>query len=531
MGRKLLQVIVLICFGLCIESKSWLWSSLSNKRESKEISSVPKLRKHDGISYLKGSLESLPDGFYRGEIQEQTACMQAYVEMSQHCGAGSESKRMHLATLLTNCHLEAINREMVYWHPQDKLKYADEAEVSLVMQYVPLLGSICEKTGNSYGLALFRMQFETDMKLWANIEELHYTVEEARKVNEETMRLTNKLELLTAQSFTWSNEIRDVSADLKGATDALTTEYLELEEIGEKINASVLALSTENEDFTNTLLRFFNETNEQVELLGDTVKLQKKYEELSESFRTLQEEYLACTRRADSFQDSFIFQVSRQLPRIEFFASLLKTLKTTVWVDTALSIASTVKKWVLIPIDIVKRLQVLKSSFWVNKQVQVLIDVVQVPLCVLYIICLYRAVMFGAALLQVWNPVRAIFIWCVSLLRNTLCVLLYPSKLFYELLSEESQGSHQSLSGTLWQGRRYPFQELSTPGPILGERITASTRGAVLHPPCLERIEHALDGLERRIATQILDKLCRVERRQIHIFRAFQATRKEFLGK
>lgn len=493
---------------------------------SSELPKVPGTALQEVSDYdgeLIASVDSLPEKFYAGDMATDSRCMLAYTEMGKFCGSISETKRMRLAALLASCHLEGAGRKPIIWHPDHKLGMATEGEISLVTQYVPLLRTICDRTGNGYDLALFRMQVDTDLKLLSTVEDLRDAVAEARQVNMETQTLASRFKLITKDSQTWSHQIKNITGQLEGTTNSLTSEYRDLESIEQKINNTVRTLAHDNEQFSNDLMEFLRKAYEHVDFLADGAQLQREYNQLSSSCGKLQEEIIRISRVAESCQRemtiraTYFINLSRILPKVDI----------SMWVEMAQDLWEVVLTWIMFPFTLLKHLQIFKTSGWVSPKFRLLFELLQAPLYLSASFLLYKMSMLLSDLSVFWNPAISLVWLGFELLRKTLAIVLYPSKALYDLVSTGSAIACTCGSGSQTEIPVNLLNALHANIANLDHRLSSCIAESVADLEIGENIKGIVGQLEQMIKDEMFGKMYRVEKRQIHIFESLQNVRKE----
>lgn len=130
----------------------------------------------------------LPDEFYSGNAVQHSWCGKAAAAAKRQCHLFTESDRMMLATLITNCHLESVNRELIPWNSETKLIAATDAQITLIMHVVSQLESVCMQTGTSWTHALMTEQGEHFRALHNQLEDLQRTARELTEANSNSLQ-------------------------------------------------------------------------------------------------------------------------------------------------------------------------------------------------------------------------------------------------------------------------------------------------------------------------------------------------------
>lgn len=346
-----------------------------------------KKKLHASASSSEGvvlSLHSLPNKFYTGELDKGSNCYHAYIKMTELCAMSSEKERTWLATLLTNCHLEAASRKTIQWHPEHALRDASPQEFSLVSRYIPLISDICDRTGNAHHLAMFQMKVDNDRKLWANIEELEETVMKAAAVNLDSERLLSKFDDYSDSVLTQGKKLQDLTIHFNAASRELNAENKELRIIQNKIQQSMALFNEERNELVAIVLNFAQETSSKIQSAEETMKLRSTYDELLKKHALLQKRFrlsLEAQNKNEASSKSLwarilSFDCSFSLPGglwFQFFSGLM-------W------------KSFLIPFRVTKGLESLRKSGMLSGQGENFVSTIEVLIKFVGLFVCYRLV-------------------------------------------------------------------------------------------------------------------------------------------
>lgn len=247
---------------------------------------------------LKATEISLPKGFFTGDVPVNSHCMKAYLQMAEFCTSISETDRLRLATAIAGCHLEAANLMPVSWHVKTKLKKASENQVSLVQQYLPLLGRICRSTSHFSDFNMFRIQFQMDVRLLKQIGNLKLVIEDTYRATSENRKVVSKLKEFSSNTDVWIERTEKTSKHLQATADALELEYRELASIERSMRRSSEIQGQDYEVFRMQMAEFLEKAQVHIELLTDHATLQDQHNELSASYMNLQEEIIGVNQKA-----------------------------------------------------------------------------------------------------------------------------------------------------------------------------------------------------------------------------------------
>lgn len=362
---------------------------------------------------VQASSHSLPDQFYTGELQKGSNCYQAYSKMADFCAMASERDRSWLATLLANCHLEAVNRKTIQWHPKHALRYASKEEYSLINRYIPLIADICSQTGHEHHLALFRMQFHNDRKLWDTIEELEAAVSRAAKVNLESHEMTRMFESATSETLEKSHEVFKLIKDLRGATLTLESRHRELEQLHETVTSAVKAYTDEKRDLLGILRNHSTQVNQQVEGINERLRTQMEYNELLANFTYLQEDMQRLRkqlRKQEAVRDS------RHVRELYYFGGAIKGIQiSSVWRSVWLSVIKGIA-WsaVSAPFRMTRLLMILSRSEMLCRSAKLIVIGVQAGISVITAWVVLKVLIVIKNLIDNWSEVIKFIAKCLG---------------------------------------------------------------------------------------------------------------------
>lgn len=188
----------------------------------------------------------IPDGIVPGS---NTWCGKAATAAGQDCGLMEERKRMLLATLIANCHLESSNRPPVHWDPEDALKYASEEEVYLVMMVSGQLESLCQKFGISWSFALATKQGERFNGIHDELKRIQFAAKEMSKSGADTVESLKGVEGI-------GDQMQEVQRQVVEQTKAMENLAINLSKDIETIRA-VGSLAFETQRTTEAAIQEF----------------------------------------------------------------------------------------------------------------------------------------------------------------------------------------------------------------------------------------------------------------------------------
>lgn len=403
MQTSMLVLLVILTCSV-ISADAWRLRRASPSASPEPILMRPKSNE------IRASSHSLPEKFYAGQLQKGSNCYQAYSKMTEFCAMASERDRSWLATLLANCHLEAANRKTIQWHPRHALRYASKEEYSLINRYIPLIADICSQTGHAHHLALFRMQFHNDKKLWETIEELEAAVNRAAEVNFESHRLTSMFESATASTLEKSQEVFKLIKDLRGATSSLESKHKELEQLHEMVSSTVQAYTEEKRELLGMLQNHSTQVKQQVEGINVRLRTQMEYNELLTNFTYLQEDM-------QRLREQEVARDSRHVREIHSFRAALKGIQISsawrnLWLSAVRGLAwSTVSA----PFRITRLLMILNRSEMLGRKAKLLVIGAQAGISFVSVLAVFKVLIVVKSLIDNWSEIVTFILGCFGL--------------------------------------------------------------------------------------------------------------------
>lgn len=194
---------------------------------------ISKFRTSSGWTYNKrGSLDTdkdiknggdtgtvvIPDGIVPGG---NTWCGKAAKAAKEDCNLMEEKKRVYLATLIANCHLESLNRPIVKWDPKHALKYAATDDVYLVVMVSGQLESLCQKFGITWSYALAKEQGERFKDIRADLKRIQEASAEFSKSGAETADAVKGVEGIDERMQEVQRQVNDQTKSMESLSKSI----------------------------------------------------------------------------------------------------------------------------------------------------------------------------------------------------------------------------------------------------------------------------------------------------------------------
>lgn len=148
----------------------------------------------------------------------RSSCLKARQELSALCPNRVSEVRMKLATAIANCHLEQSGQKTFQWHPERKLKDADNDFFLIVLQFVPFLDDICDKSGHARALSYMQSHLNGEADLVDSIGALGDITRKMVNASKDTAAFISSYRNVTENIRGHTSELLNASATIKNFT-------------------------------------------------------------------------------------------------------------------------------------------------------------------------------------------------------------------------------------------------------------------------------------------------------------------------
>lgn len=211
----------------------------------------------------RATVLNIPDSVYGGVTASGSWCRRAAQGARRTCDLLDERERMHLATLVANCHLESSNRPPIQWHPTDRLKDASHDHVSLVTLVAGQLETVCMSFGVPWPFALATEQGERFKELQENVAaslaELLGAASGMKDSSAESVRAAKEVAHFGDLVTNVQQQVIDQTRNMDALSRRLSDQIASVKEAGERALDAQRAMTVTMHEFTSSVSSTLND--------------------------------------------------------------------------------------------------------------------------------------------------------------------------------------------------------------------------------------------------------------------------------
>jgi hypothetical protein len=206
-----------------------------------------------GVGILLDADLDLPESAVNGLASPNTWCGKAAAHAKTKCDLLLENERMFLASLVANCHLEAMQKPPVLWHPTHALREASSDQQNLVILVAGQLETTCSKFGVSWSLALATEQGERFKEIHEHLAQLRSAAATIVDSTASSVHSFEDMEQFSAKLSTVQEDVLKQTQNIDALTTSLSEQLTLIDRAGQKATDVYLASEEKFRSFAESL--------------------------------------------------------------------------------------------------------------------------------------------------------------------------------------------------------------------------------------------------------------------------------------
>jgi hypothetical protein len=206
-----------------------------------------------GVGILLDADVDLPESAVNGLASPNTWCGKAAAHSKTKCDLLLENERMFLASLVANCHLEAMQKPPVLWHPTHALREASSDQQNLVILVAGQLEATCSKFGVSWSLAMATEQGQRFKEIHEHLAQLRSAAATIVDSTASSVHSFEDMEQFSAKLSTVQEDVLKQTQNIDALTTSLSEQLTLIDRAGQKATDVYLASEEKFRSFAASL--------------------------------------------------------------------------------------------------------------------------------------------------------------------------------------------------------------------------------------------------------------------------------------